>query len=216
MTTIVLAGGSAEKPQSVYTRSAFEFGQGVARAGWTLRTGGGSGPSIMGAATDGALAAGGRVEGVILEKFWKVRHRRLHSIKCCARFDLRKAALFRGADAVAVFPGGYGTLDELGDILTLRQTDFTRVPILLVNAAGYYDDLLAWDRRADREGFLYGGRLFEVVADGRAAVRRLRALLGDNGAPGRPAPFGGASGTRRTRARTASVPSGSGAAAPRA
>lgn len=205
--TVVLAGGSADKEGSAYTREAGEFGRGVAREGWILRTGGGSGASIMGAATDGALSEGGRVEGVILGKFWHLRHRKLHSLRSCARFDLRKAALFRGADAAVVFPGGYGTLDELTDILTLKQCDFVRVPILLVNIEGFYDAFHEWVRRADREGFLYSGRLFEPVDGARAAIRRLRERIGGNGAPGRLERASGAAGPRRKRGRSASVPS---------
>lgn len=175
---IMLAGGSAELGDTVYTRAARDFGRRVAKKGWILRTGGGSGSSIMGSASDGALEAGGRVEGIILRKFWPVRHRGLHSMKAFATFALRKAALFRGAHAAVVFPGGYGTLDELGDVLTLVQTHLLDLPVIVVDIAGFYRGLIDWDRRAGREGFLYGGRLFHVVSTSAAAVRLLSRLLG--------------------------------------
>src|SRR5262252_3884715 len=175
--TIMLAGGSTDQGDTVYTRSAREFGRRVAQEGWVLRTGGGSGHSIMGAASDGALEAGGRVEGVILRKFWSVRHRKLHSMRAYATFALRKAALIRGAAAAVIFPGGYGTLDELGDLLTLRQTRLIHIPVVLVDIARYYAGFLAWDRHADRRGFLYGGRLFHVASTPAHAVRILRNLL---------------------------------------
>jgi len=174
---IMLAGGSANLGDGVYTRDARDFGRRLAREGWTLRTGGGSGDCIMGAAADGALEAGGRVEGVILRKFWKIRHRGLHVMKAYTTFALRKAALFRGAAAAVIFPGGYGTLDELGDLLTLRQTGILELPIILVDTAGFYAGLLAWDRRAGREGFLYGGRLFLVARSPGQAIRLLRRVL---------------------------------------
>ena len=173
----MLAGGSADHGETIYARAAREFGRRVAERGWILRTGGGSGASIMGAASDGALAAGGRVEGVILRKFWPARHRGLHTMKAYATFALRKAALIRGAAAAAVLPGGYGTLDELGDLLTLRQTGLLRMPVVLLDIAGYYAGLKAWDRRAERDGFLYGGRLFEVASTPIQAVRLLAARL---------------------------------------
>jgi uncharacterized protein (TIGR00730 family) len=179
--TIMLAGGSANHGDTVYTRAAREFGRRVAAEGWVLRTGGGSGGSIMGAASDGALEAGGRVEGVILRKFWDVRHRGLHSMRSYQTFALRKAALFKGATAAAVFPGGYGTLDELGDLLTLRQTRIIQMPVVLVDVANYYAGLRLWDRRAEREGFLYGGRLFHVASSAAHAVRLLRTLIPGNG-----------------------------------
>jgi uncharacterized protein (TIGR00730 family) len=172
--TIMLAGGSADLGDVPYTRAAREFGRLVAAEGWVLRTGGGSGRCIMGAASDGALEAGGRVEGVILRKFWSVRHRGLHSMKAYTTFALRKAALIRGASAAVVFPGGYGTLDELGDLLTLLQTRLISMPIVVVDTAGFYRGLLEWDRRAKADGFLYGGRLFHVARTPRHAVRLLR------------------------------------------
>ncbi len=177
MTTILLSGGSADRGRTAYARAAFEFGRLVARRDWTLRTGGGAGLSVMGAASDGALAEGGRVEGEILSKFLPVRHRRLHSLGVHTTFARRKAALIHGADAAAVLPGGYGTLDELGDLVTLRQNGFIDMPIVLVNVAGYFDPLLAWERRAAREGFLYGGRLLRASATPRGAVRLLARLL---------------------------------------
>jgi predicted Rossmann-fold nucleotide-binding protein len=111
------------------------------------------------------------VEGVILQKFWKARHRGLHTLRSCETFALRKAGLFEGADAAVIFPGGYGTLDELGDLLALKQTGLLGIPIVLLNLAGYFTSLLAWDRRADREGFLYGGRLFAVGRTPAEAIR---------------------------------------------
>jgi len=174
---IMLAGGSARLGEGVYTRAARDFGRLLAREGWTLRTGGGSGDCIMGAAADGALEAGGRVEGVILRKFWHVRHRGLHVMRAYKTFALRKAALFRGAKAAVIFPGGYGTLDELGDLLTLRQTGILEIPIIVVDTAGFYRGLVAWDRRAQRDGFLYGGRLFRRARTPRQALRLLRSLL---------------------------------------
>lgn len=175
---IMLAGGSADLGDGVYTRAAKDFGRRLAREGWVLRTGGGRGGCIMGAAADGALERGGRVEGVILRKFWKIRHRGLHDMRAYETFALRKAALFRGASGAVIFPGGYGTLDELGDLLTLLQTGLIEMPVVVVDTAGYFAGLLAWDRRAQKDGFLYGGRLFHVARTPAHAIRLLRPLLG--------------------------------------
>ena len=128
----------------------------------------------MGAAIDGALEEGGRVEGVILRKFWKVRHRGIPRMKATSTFARRKAELFRGVHAAVVFPGGYGTLDELGDLLTLKQTGFIKFPVVVVDVRASFKGLLAWDRRAGREGLLYGGRLMRVCRTAAMAVRALR------------------------------------------
>ena len=174
MKTVVLAGGSADVGGTIYAKAARAFGRGVAKAGWTLRTGGGAGSSVMGEATDGALEAGGRVEAVILGKFWGVRHRGVERMRSVRTFAERKAGLFRGADAAVVFPGGVGTLDELGDLLCLKQTGFLRISVAILNLDGYYGALLAWLRRAEREGFLGEPRLYRVVASVNALVRGLR------------------------------------------
>jgi hypothetical protein len=131
----------------------------------------------MGAAADGALAEGGRVEGVILTKFWPLRHRGVKPMRPYPTFDRRKAELIRGAHAAAVFPGGYGTLDELGDLLVLKQTGFIRIPIVVVNVEGYFDLLLGWERLAARRGFLYGKRPFDVCWTAPAAARLIAFRL---------------------------------------
>jgi hypothetical protein len=129
----------------------------------------------MGEAADGALEAGGRVEAVILGRFWAVRHRGIRRMKRVPTFAERKAGLFRGADAAVVFPGGVGTLDELGDLLALKQTGFTGLPLLIFNLGGYFEGLLGWLKRAEREGFLRGPRLFESVGSVRGLLGKLQA-----------------------------------------
>jgi len=173
---VTLFGGASDSVQPVFGRAAHEFGRLVARAGWVLRTGAGSGTSIMGRAADGALEEGGRVEGVILSKFWDVRHRRLHLLVSVDTFALRKAGLLRGVSGVAIFPGGVGTLDEFGDVLALKQNGFLDVPLVLVNLRGYFRSLLTWTREAVRANFMKPEdlRLFQVVRSVDAAVRAFR------------------------------------------
>ena len=62
--------------------------------------------------------------------------------------------------------------------LTLKQVDFTRMAILILNTDGFYDDLLSWARRAGRQGFLYGGLLYKVATTPTAAIRSLSRSLG--------------------------------------
>ena len=151
---VTLFGGSSESGDPAFSRAAYEFGRLVAREGWVLRTGAGSGKSVMGQAADGALAEGGRVEGVILAKFWGIRHQRLHRLRSERTFARRKAGLIHRTNAVVIFPGGIGTLDELGEILVLKQNEFSRVPVVLVNLRGYYNLLLRWFQKAVRSGLL--------------------------------------------------------------
>ncbi len=133
----------------------------------------------MGRATDGALSAGGRVEGVILSKFWDVRHRRLHRLRSERTFAARKAGLLRRAAAVVIFPGGIGTLDEFGEVLVLKQTGFIRLALVVVNIDGYFDRLLDWWRHAERCGFIrrQDTALFRTVSSVRSALALLRGMI---------------------------------------
>jgi predicted Rossmann-fold nucleotide-binding protein len=92
-------------------------------------------------------------------------------------FAERKAGLLRGVTAAVVFPGGIGTLDELGDLLCLNQTGFLKVPVILVDLKGYYRGLRSWLSRATRDGFLYGSTRLEVVTGVKAALSSLSRNL---------------------------------------
>lgn len=168
---VTLFGGASDRTDPAYARAAHEFGRLVAQGGWILRTGAGAGASIMGQAADGALEAGGKVEGVILSKFWPVRHRKLHRLDSVPTFALRKAGLVRGCSGCVIFPGGIGTIDELGDVLALKQNEFTNVPLVLLNMRGYFDPLLRWFGRAVKEKFMRERDLdlFTVVRTAREA-----------------------------------------------
>ena len=72
---VTLFGGSSQRISPSFGQAAEELGRAIAREGWILRTGGGKGRSVMGRTSDGALEAGGRVEGVILSRFHRVRHK---------------------------------------------------------------------------------------------------------------------------------------------
>lgn len=179
-TLICIFGGSSQKTPHRIAEAARRFGRLAARRGWVLRTGGGSGKSIMGLVTDGALEEGGRVEGVILKKFWSVRHTRLHSLRSESDFPRRKAGVIRGTAAVVCFPGGVGTLDELTDVMGLRQHGFLRVPVVLLNLDGFYDGMLKWlSGRVRRDTFIGKRELrtFRPFRSVDAAVRFLDSRL---------------------------------------
>jgi len=147
---VTVYAGSSEVAPPRYRRAASELGRRLADLGWTVRTGAGRSPSLMGLVVDGAR---GRAEGVILHKFLRVRHPTLPT-SVVRTMPHRKAGLIRGAKALIVLPGGFGTMDELFEVLVLHQIDEFRGPIIVLNLDGYYDAILAWIRRARRERFL--------------------------------------------------------------
>jgi uncharacterized protein (TIGR00730 family) len=150
---VTVFAGSSETADR-YRAAARRLGRALAAAGWTVRTGAGRSPSLMGEVIDGARAAGGRVEGVILDKFLRVKHPALPTrvVRTMAR---RKLELVRGARALVVMPGGFGTMDELFEVLVLRQIGEFRGPVIVMNLGGYYDAVRAWMRRAVRERFIH-------------------------------------------------------------
>ncbi|MFM7141367.1 MAG: TIGR00730 family Rossman fold protein, partial [Alphaproteobacteria bacterium] len=150
---------------------ARELGRSIASRGWTLVYGGAR-IGLMGALADAALEAHGRVEGVILDTFAQVAHASLHELETVGDMRSRKAGLAHRGDAFVVLPGGYGTLEELSEILVERQLDLHRKPLVLVNHRGFWDPLLLLLDRQVESGLLSprNRALPLVVADVAAAV----------------------------------------------
>jgi uncharacterized protein (TIGR00730 family) len=132
----------------------------------TLVTGGGS-VGLMGVVADAALAAGAEVIGVIPHALVarEVAHRGLTEQRVVPTMHARKAVMAELADAFVALPGGFGTLEELFEVLTWAQLGIHSKPIGLLNTAGYYDPLLAFVDRAIAGGFVRPEyRAFLVVA----------------------------------------------------
>jgi uncharacterized protein (TIGR00730 family) len=110
----------------------------------------------MGALADSALQAGGHVSGVIPKALVEreVAHSGLSESHIVESMHDRKALMAQLTDAFIALPGGFGTLDELFEILTWALLGFHDKPILLLNQDGYYDHLIAFLDRACREGFI--------------------------------------------------------------
>jgi uncharacterized protein (TIGR00730 family) len=125
----------------------------IARAGATLVYGGGS-VGMMGALADGALAAGGTVVGVIPQLLVdrEAGHTGLARLEVVADMQLRKQRMIEIADAFIALPGGLGTLDELFEVLTLRQLGFHSKRMVAVSDGGYFDAL-----HASLAGFVAAG-----------------------------------------------------------
>lgn len=138
-----------------YLEAARELGNLLARCGWRCVNGGGA-VGLMGAVTDGTLDAGGAVTGVIpkfmVDNGWC--YDRLEDVIITADMHQRKHMMSEMADAVIALPGGVGTLEELLETLTWRQLGLVKVPVIILNTLGYYDNLLAMLQHAIDEGFM--------------------------------------------------------------
>ncbi|MEU1817628.1 TIGR00730 family Rossman fold protein [Streptomyces roseifaciens] len=144
---------SAADLDARYTAPAREFAELIGRGGHTL-VWGGSESGLMKVMADGVQESGGRLVGVTVE-FLAARARDNADEMVVTR-DLaeRKAQLLARADAVVVMVGGTGTLDEATEILELKKHGIHDKPVVLLNAAGFYDGLKAQFQRMEDEGFL--------------------------------------------------------------
>ena len=148
----VYAASSRNSPER-FLAAGRAVGRGLAERGHVLIYGGAS-VGVMGALAAGALEAGGRVEGVILDEFSSVAHGQLHSLETVTDMRSRKAGLADRGDAYIALPGALGTLEEVSEILVERQLSFHRKPILLLNLDGFWDHLLAFFDRMAADGIL--------------------------------------------------------------
>lgn len=127
----------------VYGQTAFELGEILAENGIELIYGGAQ-VGLMGKLADGALSKKGKVTGVIPEflKTKEIEHRGLSELILVKTMHERKALMHDRSDAFIALPGGFGTMEELFEILTWAQLNLHQKPIGILNINGYYDALI--------------------------------------------------------------------------
>jgi uncharacterized protein (TIGR00730 family) len=158
--------GSQYGADPLYRRVATHLGELLGAAGVVLIYGGGH-VGLMGAVADAAMAAGGVVIGVIPARLLEreVGHRAITELITTRDMFERKRQMIDRADAFVVLPGGLGTLDELLEVVTLRQLGYHDKPVVLVNLGGYWDPLIALVDQVVRHKFALPGTrtLYRVV-----------------------------------------------------
>ena len=156
MKSICVYCGSNLGGKPVYAERAAALGERIAREGWALVYGGGN-VGLMGKAADAALAAGGEVIGVIPEQLvdWEVAHKGVTRLDVVANMHERKMRMFDLADAFVALPGGFGTLDEMFEMLTWRQLGIGDKPCAFLDVDGFYAPLLQMIDRMVAERFLH-------------------------------------------------------------
>ena len=154
--SIAIFCGSKEGNNPIYTEHAAEVGALLANKKVTIIYGGGN-KGIMGAVANAALLNNGKVIGIIPTLLKEQEHLHLgitESIEV-ANMHLRKQMLYEKADAAIILPGGYGTLDELFEILTWNGLKIHSKKIFFLNTDGFYNHLIAHINKMYTEGFLY-------------------------------------------------------------
>ncbi len=155
MKSIVVFCGSADGYNEYYREAAYELGALLADRGIRIIYGGAR-IGLMGALAEGALASGGKVTGVIpgFLKTKEVAHEGLTELITVDTMHERKLKMHELSDGVITMPGGWGTMEELFEMLTWGQLGLHTKPIGLLNVSGYYDALKALSDSMVTEGFL--------------------------------------------------------------
>lgn len=147
--------GSSGGVGTHYLDAARAAGAFLAERGIDLVYGGGR-VGMMGAVAEGALMKGGKVYGVIPEKLKarELAHEGLTELFIVDSMHARKTMMASMADAFVALPGGWGTLEEVFEVVTWSQLNYHKKPVGLLNVRGYYDHLVAFLDHAMTEGFI--------------------------------------------------------------
>ena len=156
MRSVCVYCGSNAGSKPVYADRAMALGNRLAKDGLALVYGGGN-VGLMGIVADAVLEAGGEVIGVIPEQLvnWEVAHRGVTRLEIVANMHERKARMFDLADGFVALPGGFGTLDEMFEMLTWRQLGIADNPCAFLDVDGFYTPLMSMLDRMVEERFLH-------------------------------------------------------------
>jgi uncharacterized protein (TIGR00730 family) len=192
LNTIAVFCGSSSGTDPAYIRDARLVGKALAERNITLIYGGGC-IGLMGHLADSALLAGGKVIGVIprslLER--EVAHLGLTELIVTDTMHQRKEAMADRAQGFIALPGGFGTFDELFEILTWAQLGIHSRPIGLLNTEGFFTPLLVWlEKVVVEQGFVKSNQVKELLMVERSTeslLDRLACSLEFHSPPSTPA-----------------------------
>lgn len=158
MNSIAVFCGSREGYVDAYREMAYALGTALAVKGIEVIYGGGK-IGLMGAVAEGVLQNNGRITGVIPSflQLKEVAHDGLTRMVVTETMHERKVRMYELCDAVIVLPGGWGTMDEMFEMLTWGQLGLHQKPVCLLNVNGYYDSLKVLMNTMVQEGFLDEG-----------------------------------------------------------
>jgi uncharacterized protein (TIGR00730 family) len=173
--------GSSTGFNPVFAESARKLGSLMAQKSIRLVYGGGN-VGLMGILADSVISASGEVIGVIPDFLIKreVGHKGITSLEVVDSMHQRKQRMADLADAFMALPGGWGTMDELAEILTWKQLGLINQPVILININGFFDPLLSQMRSMKEEGFLrpeYFNSL-QVAASPEDAISKIITQVG--------------------------------------
>jgi len=156
ITSVAVFCGSQKGNNPLFASHTAELGRLLSLAKLKLIYGGGN-TGLMGAVANAALAEGGEVVGIIPERLkeWERHHSGLTELVIVPDMHTRKKMMYERSDAAIILPGGFGTMDELFEMLTWNQLKIHDKKIYFLNSAGFYDPLFLHLLHMQKEGFLY-------------------------------------------------------------
>ena len=185
MTSIAVFCGSSTGNHKAYAEAAFHTGKAIAMAGMKVIYGGAR-VGLMGQVADGALSAGGEVIGVIPSflKTKEIVHNHLTALIIVETMHERKLQMHELSSGIITLPGGFGTMEEMFEMLTWAQLGLHPKPMGLLNTNGFYDHLCQQVQVMTDEGFLRDtdAQRLLVASD----VDKLLALMASYTAPEAP------------------------------
>jgi uncharacterized protein (TIGR00730 family) len=148
--------GSKDGVNSLYGDHAVELGRLMVKHGVTLVYGGGN-VGIMGLIADTVMGDGGKAIGVIPQVLveWERQHTALSELFIADDMHSRKKKMYELCDAAIILPGGFGTMDEMFEMITWNQLSIHDKQIFILNSGGFYDHLIAHIGMMQQEKFLY-------------------------------------------------------------
>ena len=181
MKSIAVYCGASNGARPIYADAARQLARALVEHNIALVYGGGK-VGLMGVIADEVLRLGGEATGVIPRALVEreVGHAGLTRLFVVKDMHERKAMMADLAEGFIAMPGGFGTLEELFEMVTWAQLGIHAKPIGLLNTEGFYDGLAAFARHQEQEGFVRTAHvgLMNIDADAEALVKRLRSLAG--------------------------------------
>ena len=166
--SIAVFCGSKTGANNLFAMHARQLGYLLASNNTNLIYGGGN-KGLMAEVANAVLEKGGKVTGIIPELLSGLEHQHngVTELIVVESMHVRKRMLYEKCDAAVILPGGYGTLDELFEMLTWNQLSIHNKPVFILNSGGFYDGLLQHINAMLSEGFLYNNlqQAFTVVTE---------------------------------------------------
>ena len=156
--------GAHEGNNPIYAKEATKIATLIAKEGINVVFGGGN-VGLMKIVSDTAIDNGADALGISLKSLYELElsNPRLKEVIVANTLLERKDFFMQKSDAFIVLPGGVGSLDELAEIMASNQLGIINKPVGILNTAGYYDDLIAWMRKAVKEGFISEANFNDLI-----------------------------------------------------